>query len=60
MIPLVVASERGGAQTRGVATRRGGCRTAALHREGERDALESAAVEGDSPLREPQPGIAAS
>ena len=31
-----------------------------LHREGERDALESAAVEGDSPLREPQPGIAAS
>ena len=34
MIPQVVASERGGAQTLGVATRRGGSRAAARQREG--------------------------
>ena len=52
MIPLVVASERGRAQTGCVATRRRGCRTATLHDDGERNTLEKVAIEGESPLRE--------
>ena len=60
MIPLVVASERGGAQTRRVATHAGGCRTAVLHGNGEGKRLESRAAGGDSPVPEARAGIAAS
>ena len=60
MIPLVVASERGRAQTGCVATRRRGCRTATLHDGSERNTLEKVAIEGDSPLREALFGIAVS
>ncbi len=60
MIPLVVASERGRAQTGGVATRRRGCRTATLHCLGEWNTLESVAIAGESPLHEADAGIAVS
>ena len=52
MIPLVVASERGRAQTDGVATRRRGCRTATLYLDREWNGLESPATAGESPLSE--------
>ncbi len=50
MIPPVVASERGAAQTPPVATRGGGCRTAPSHPVCEENALERAAVAGESPV----------
>ena len=52
MIPLVVASERGTAQTRVVATHRGGCRTTLMHFEMEWKELERSAIAGESPLHE--------
>ena len=60
MIPPVVASERGRAQTGTVARPPRGSRTATLHARGERKALESAATDGDSPVREAPDGIAES
>ena len=60
MIPQVVASERGTAQTVCVAMRRRGCRTAARHAGGEWNALESAVIEGESPVHEARRGPAAS
>ena len=60
MIPPVVASERGRAQTRHVATHGGGCRTATLHLRREPDRLESRAIEGESPVGEASGGTAAS
>ena len=60
MIPPVVASERGRAQTGGVATRLRGCRTATLHSCGEENALEKAAIDGESPVSEVNCGIAVS
>ena len=52
MIPLVVASERGTAQTSGVARRGWGCRTATLYLNGEWKYLESYIIEGDNPVHE--------
>ena len=60
MIPPVVASDRGTAQTSGVAMRRWGCRTAALYCDGEWKYLESYITEGDSPVHETKSGIAVS
>ena len=60
MIPLVVASERGRAQTVTVARPPRGSRTALLYVASEQNALESAAVDGDSPVCEALDGIAVS
>ena len=60
MIPLVVASERGRAQTATVARLPRGSRTATLYVRGEHNALESAAKDGDSPVCEAPIGIAVS
>ena len=60
MIPLVVASERGTAQTSGVARRGWGCRTAALYCDGEWKYLESYIIEGESPVHEARSSIAVS
>ena len=51
MIPPVVASERGGAQTGAVFGRRRGCRTALWRADGERNMLESMAVGHESCVR---------
>ena len=60
MIPPVVASERGRAQTVGVARHPRGCRTATLHWRGEWNALEKATVDGESPVHEAKLSIAVS
>ena len=52
MIPPVVASDRGRAQTACVATRMRGCRTAPWHADCEGNVLESSVVEGDNPVPE--------
>ena len=52
MIPLVVASERGRAQTNVVATHRWGCRTALSYGNCERKHLERCIIEGDNPVCE--------
>ena len=52
MIPLVVASERGTAQTIDVAMRRWGSRTAPWNENCEQNSLESLAIAGESPLSE--------
>ena len=52
MIPPVVASERGTAQTHDVAMRRGGCRTTLPYPGCEENVLESSTVAGDSPVSE--------
>ena len=52
MIPLVVASERGRAQTMTVAMQPWGCRTTLWHDACEKNALERATKEGDSPVFE--------
>ena len=52
MIPPVVASDRGRAQTGSVATRRRGCWTARLHVRGEQKHLERCIPEGDNPVCE--------
>ena len=60
MIPPVVASDRGRAQTAGVARHQRGCRTATLHWRGEWNALEKATVDGESPVHEAKSSIAVS
>ena len=60
MIPLVVASERGTAQTVDVARRQRGCRTATLYLNGEWKYLESYITEGDNPVHEAKSSIAVS
>ena len=50
MIPPVVASERGTAQTSGVARRGWGCRTATLYANREQNTLENVTIDGDSPV----------
>ena len=52
MIPLVVASERGPAQTGVVATHRRGCRTTLWQDYREENDLESSTVEDDSSVSE--------
>ena len=52
MIPLVVASERGRAQTMIVATQPWGCRTTLWHDACEKNVLERTTIEGDSPVLE--------
>ena len=52
MIPPVVASDRGTAQTGVVATHRRGSRTTTWHGDDEEKVLESAVTEGDSPVSE--------
>ena len=52
MIPPVVASERGIAQTADVVRRQRGCRTARLYLNGEWKYLESYITEGDNPVHE--------
>ena len=60
MIPPVVASERGTAQTADVVRRQRGCRTARLYLNGEWKYLESYITEGDNPVHEAKSGIAVS
>ena len=52
MIPLVVASERGIAQTSDVAMRYWGCRTTLSYLDCEENLLESRIIEGDNPVSE--------
>ena len=52
MIPLVVASERGRAQTGVVAMHHRGSRTTLWHSNCEEKVLESSIVEGDNPVTE--------
>ena len=52
MIPLVVASERGRAQTMTVAMQPWGCRTTLWQDACERNVLERTTIEGDSPVLE--------
>ena len=60
MIPPVVASDRGIAQTVVVVTQCRGCRTARLYFSCEKNVLERTAIAGDSPLSEAQWDIAVS
>ena len=60
MIPLVVASERGGAQTVVVATQLRCCRTALLYFYREKKPLENGIIEGDNPVFEAREDIAVS
>ena len=60
MIPLVVASERGTAQTVTVATQPRGSRTATLYESSEKNLLERRTTEGESPVFEARFGIAVS
>ena len=52
MIPPVVASDRGRAQTVCVAMHMRGCRTALWYADHERNVLESPTVAGESPVLE--------
>ena len=54
MIPPVVASERGRAQTSFVAMQMGGSRTTAWYLDREEKVLESSIREGDNPVPEAQ------
>ena len=60
MIPKVVASERGIAQTSDVAMRRWGCRTTLSYLDCEKNPLESGIIEGDNPVFEACEDIAVS
>ena len=60
MIPPVVASDRGTAQTAAVAMQRRGSRTTLWHVDHERNILESMSVEGDRPVREVRDGLVVS
>ena len=60
MIPPVVASERGRAQTVAVATQLRGSRTATLYGSSEKNLLERRTTEGESPVFEARFGIAVS
>ena len=52
MIPPVVASDRGGAQTAVVAMHLRGSRTAVWYTDCEKKVLESSITEGDNPVSE--------
>ena len=60
MIPLVVASERGRAQTCYVAMHNGGCRTTLWYSDHEQNVLESSTIEGDNPVHEHRWGLVVS
>ena len=60
MIPPVVASERGRAQTVCVATHMRGSRTTWWYLVHERNVLESSIIEGDNPVREVMRGLVVS
>ena len=60
MIPPVVASERGRAQTVAVAMQRRGSRTTTWHGARERKRLESRTAGGESPVREATSGLVVS
>ena len=60
MIPPVVASERGRAQTGCVAMHARGCRTAPWHADGEENCLESQSAEGERPVSEARCSLAVS
>ena len=60
MIPPVVASDRGRAQTADVATHARGSRTMMWYPNVERNVLESSIIEGDNPVREHRRGLAVS
>ena len=60
MIPPVVASERGRAQTGRVATHCRGSRTTLWYLNVERNVLESSITEGDNPVREHRRGLVVS
>ena len=60
MIPPVVASERGRAQTEGVAMHLRGCRTTSWYADSEKNVLESSTIAGDSPVIEAECGLVAS
>ena len=60
MIPLVVASERGRAQTAYVAMHIRGSRTTSWYPDDEQNGLESPTIVGDSPVREMVRGLVGS
>ena len=60
MIPLVVASERGRAQTICVAMHVWGCRTTLWYRSREWNVLERTTIGGDSPVHEATTGLVVS
>ena len=60
MIPPVVASDRGVAQTCVVAMHRRGCRTTPWYLNVEWKVLESSVIEGDSPVHEHRQGLVVS
>ena len=60
MIPLVVASERGRAQTIFVAMQMWGSRTTPWYPDDEQNGLESPTIVGDSPVREVRRGLVVS
>ena len=60
MIPLVVASERGRAQTAYVAMQMCGSRTTLWYTDHEENVLESSIVEGDNPVTEVRCGLVVS
>ena len=60
MIPPVVASDRGRAQTAGVATHLRGCRTTLWYPDAEWKSLESLIIEGDNPVHERRGGLVVS
>ena len=60
MIPPVVASDRGRAQTVCVATHMRGCRTVLWHAKCEENDLESSTAAGESPVSEARCGLAVS
>ena len=60
MIPPVVASERGRAQTSCVAMHKWGSRTTLWYIDREKNVLESSTIDGDSPVNEAKRGLAAS
>ena len=60
MIPPVVASERGRAQTAYVAMHTRGSRTTSWYTDSEQNVLESSIVEGESPVCEAECGLVVS
>ena len=60
MIPLVVASERGRAQTVYVAMHMRGSRTTAWYSDHEQNVLESSTIEDESSVREVRRGLVVS
>ena len=60
MIPPVVASERGRAQTAVVATQLRGCRTTAWYADCEGNVLESSTIEDESSVPEARCGLVVS